>query len=188
MKKQISVLLFASFITASTFAGTVVSMQTTKGNIEIELYDQQSPITTQNFLHYVKTGFYQGTIFHRVIPDFMIQGGGFDKNLKEKRTQAPIKNEANNGLKNERGTIAMARTNDPNSATSQFFINTVDNQPLNKNAYDAGYTVFGKVIKGMDVVDKISIVQTMDKSIYQNVPINTVEIEKVQILEKPSKK
>ncbi|WP_269915477.1 peptidylprolyl isomerase [Acinetobacter sp. HY1485] len=188
MKKQIGLLIATAAISITSFANTFVNMQTSQGNIEIELYDQQAPITTQNFLNYVKSGFYQGTTFHRVIPNFMIQGGGFDKNLQEKKTAAPIKNEASNGVKNTRGTIAMARTNDPNSATSQFFINTVDNQPLNQSTYDAGYTVFGKVVKGLDIVDKISNVNTTTKGIYQNVPTNPIQIERVQIIGKNTSK
>ena len=138
----------------SLFANTLVDMKTSMGTIEIELYDDQAPISAKNFENYVKSNFYSGTIFHRVIPGFMIQGGGMDVNMIEKTTKAPIVNEASNGLKNNRGTLAMARTSDPNSATSQFFINVADNNFLNRSAMDAGYAVFGKVTKGMDIVDK----------------------------------
>jgi peptidyl-prolyl cis-trans isomerase B (cyclophilin B) len=141
----------------------IVCIQTNMGSIVIELYPKKAPVTVKNFLRYVEDGFYNGTIFHRVINRFMIQGGGFTENYKKKKTFAPIKNEADNGLKNEVGTIAMARTSDPNSATAQFFINTANNTFLNYTAPDAngwGYAVFGKVIKGMDVVDKIEKVKT----------------------------
>lgn len=188
MKKQLTALVFTTIFTSITMANTLVNMQTSQGNIEIELYDQQAPITTQNFLHYAKSGFYQGTIFHRVIPNFMIQGGGFDQSFKEKKTNAPIKNESDNGLKNTRGTIAMARTNDPNSATSQFFINTVDNQSLNRSTYDDGYTVFGKVTKGLDVIDHISHTQTSTHGMYGDVPVKTITIEKVTIKNQSNKK
>ena len=154
----------------SLFANTLVDMKTSMGTIEIELYDDQAPISAKNFENYVKSNFYSGTIFHRVIPGFMIQGGGMDVNMIEKTTKAPIVNEASNGLKNNRGTLAMARTSDPNSATSQFFINVADNNFLNRSAMDAGYAVFGKVTKGMDIVDKIVKVPTMNMGMHQNVP------------------
>ena len=141
----------------------IVCMQTNMGAIVIELYPQKAPVTVENFLRYVKDGFYNRTIFHRVINRFMIQGGGFTEDYKKKKTFAPIKNEADNGLKNEVGTIAMARTSDPNSATAQFFINTADNNFLNYTAPNRngwGYAVFGKVIKGMNVVENIEKVHT----------------------------
>ncbi len=141
----------------------MVLIETNIGSIEIELYPEKAPISVTNFLNYVNEGFYDGTVFHRVIKNFMIQGGGFEVNYNRKNTQAPIDNEAYNGLHNDRGTIAMARTNDPHSATSQFFINTANNAFLNfknKSMRGWGYTVFGKVIKGMDVVDKIQNIKT----------------------------
>ncbi|MGD9327077.1 MAG: peptidylprolyl isomerase, partial [Desulfobacterales bacterium] len=148
----------------ATAGNPKVEMETSKGKFVIELYPEKAPDTVKNFLNYVDTKFYDGTIFHRVIPKFMIQGGGFTADMKRKSAGAPIKNEADNGLKNERGTIAMARTNDPHSATAQFFINTVNNDFLNhksKTTQGWGYVVFGKVVTGMDVVDAISSVKTV---------------------------
>jgi len=145
---------------------TIVVMETSAGTIKIELFDDKAPTTVKNFLSYVDDKHYDGTIFHRVMGkensdrDFMVQGGGYGPGMKEKKTKDPIKNEAGNGLSNERGTLAMARTNDPDSATAQFFINVVDNKFLDKSARGAGYAVFGKVIDGMDVVDKIKAVKT----------------------------
>lgn len=159
----------------------VVKMSTNKGDITIELYKKEAPKTVANFLSYVKKGHYSGTIFHRVIPTFMIQGGGYSADLKEKATDPPIVNEAANGLSNAVGTIAMARTSDPNSATSQFFINTgPKNAFLDKaNSQDGvGYCVFGKVIGGMDVVDLIKAVKTMQKPpAFEALPVATVEIK-----------
>ena len=160
---------------------TIVEMKTSQGTIEIELFNDKAPISAKNFENYVNADFYKGTIFHRVIPGFMIQGGGMDPQMTEKNTLAPIKNESYNGLKNSRGTLAMARTNDPNSAKSQFFINTVDNDFLNKSAMNAGYAVFGKVIKGMDVVDKIEKVPTSNRGMHQDVPQSPVLIQSVKI-------
>ena len=168
----------------SLFANTLVDMKTSMGTIEIELYDDQAPISAKNFENYVKSSFYSGTIFHRVIPGFMIQGGGMDVNMIEKTTKAPIVNEASNGLKNNRGTLAMARTSDPNSATSQFFINVADNNFLNRSTMDAGYAVFGKVTKGMDIVDKIVKVATGNYGMHQNVPKQPIKIISVQIKNK----
>jgi cyclophilin family peptidyl-prolyl cis-trans isomerase len=159
---------------------TVVILETSQGNIEIELDAKSAPVTVENFLAYVDAGHYDGTIFHRVIPGFMIQGGGFDAAMSQKPTRAPIKNEADNGLGNARGTIAMARTNDPNSATAQFFINTVDNANLNRNPSSAGYAVFGKVTAGMDVVDKIEKVPTTSKGGHRDVPSEAVTITKAR--------
>jgi cyclophilin family peptidyl-prolyl cis-trans isomerase len=145
---------------------TVVVMETSMGTIKIELFDDKAPTTVKNFLNYVDDKHYDGTIFHRVMGkensqrDFMIQGGGFQPGMKEKKTKDPIKNEAGNGLSNARGTLAMARTNDPDSATAQFFINVVDNKFLDRSNDSAGYAVFGKVIEGMDIVDKIKAVKT----------------------------
>lgn len=166
------------------FANTMVDMKTSMGNIEIELFDDKAPVSAKNFESYVKSNFYTGTIFHRVIPGFMVQGGGLEANMVEKSTKAPIVNEASNGLKNTRGTLAMARTSDPNSASSQFFINVADNNFLNKSAMDAGYAVFGKVTKGMDIVDKIVSVPTGNYGMHQNVPKQPVKIISVQIKNK----
>ena len=157
-----------------------VVLDTTKGKIVIELYLQNAPETVVNFLSYVDAKFYDGTIFHRVIPNFMIQGGGFTADMQRKPGKAPIKNEADKGLKNERGTIAMARTGDPHSATAQFFINTVDNDFLNhknKTQQGWGYAAFGKVIEGMDVVDAISAVKTTRYQQFRDVPAEPVVIK-----------
>jgi peptidyl-prolyl cis-trans isomerase A (cyclophilin A) len=155
-------------------------MKTNLGNIELELYGDQAPLTVQNFLRYADEKFYDGTIFHRVINSFMIQGGGFDQNMQKKRTHAPVKNEAKNGLKNKRGTIAMARTGDPHSATAQFFINHVNNSNLDYPSRDGwGYCVFGKVTKGMDTVDKIADVYITTKNGMRNVPEKPVIITSV---------
>jgi peptidyl-prolyl cis-trans isomerase B (cyclophilin B) len=162
-----------------------VEMETSKGKIVIELFPEKAPETVKNFLNYVDAKFYDGTIFHRVIPNFMIQGGGFTADMKRKSAGAPIKNEADNGLKNERGTIAMARTGDPHSATAQFFINTVKNDFLNhksKTPQGWGYVVFGKVITGMDVVDTISAVKTVTRGSYRDVPAETIEIRSAGVL------
>ena len=155
---------------------TVVVLETSLGNIEIEVDADKAPLSAENFLGYVDSGHYDGTVFHRVIQGFMIQGGGFDTSLAQKPTRAPIKNESGNGLTNKRGTLAMARTNDPNSATAQFFINTVDNDFLDK---PPGYAVFGKVIGGMDVVDEIAGVKTGSKGPFpQDAPLEPVVITK----------
>jgi peptidyl-prolyl cis-trans isomerase B (cyclophilin B) len=162
----------------------VVTVATNKGNIRIELDAAKAPITTQNFLDYVKDGYYNGLIFHRVIPGFMIQGGGFDSQMKQKGTKAPIKNEAGNGLKNQTGSIAMARTNVVDSATAQFFINVKDNDFLNQKNTSAdgfGYAVFGQVIEGMDVVRAIEKVKTGNSGMHQDVPVDTVVIESVTV-------
>ncbi|WP_406020325.1 peptidylprolyl isomerase [Succinivibrio sp.] len=157
----------------------MITLKTNLGDIVIELDYDKAPVTAKNFEEYVKSGFYKGTIFHRVIKGFMIQGGGLTADMDNKPTNAPIKNEADNGLKNDRGTIAMARTQDPHSATAQFFINTVDNSFLNFRSKDLngwGYCVFGKVVQGMDVVDKIEKSKTTTVSYYRDVPVETVEI------------
>lgn len=165
----------------------VVIMETSMGTIKIELFQDKAPITVKNFLSYVEDKHYDGTIFHRVIglphgnKDFMIQGGGFDKDMKQKKTKDPIKNEAANGISNLKGTIAMARTSDPDSATSQFFINVADNEFLNKSSRSDGYAVFGKVIEGMDVVEKIKAVKTGSKGGMDDVPLETVEIKSVRV-------
>ncbi len=162
----------------------VVVMETNYGTIKIELDAEKAPITVKNFLGYVDDKFYDGTIFHRVIEDFMIQGGGFQPGMKEKKTRDSIKNESTNGLSNARGTIAMARTPEPDSASSQFFINTKDNTNLNKQeARDkVGYCVFGKVIAGMDVVDKIRKVETATKGPHGDVPVQDVVIKSVRLV------
>jgi cyclophilin family peptidyl-prolyl cis-trans isomerase len=161
----------------------VVKLQTSMGNIVIELNEQAAPVTVKNFLGYVQSGFYDGTIFHRVIPGFMIQGGGFTLKMNRKKTLDPIINEAKNGLSNKRGTLAMARTNNPNSATSQFFINHRDNDFLNyMDDNQPGYAVFGKVIEGMDVVDAIASVKTATRNGMENVPVEPVEIVSAKIM------
>lgn len=164
-----------------------VELETTMGNIVIELNQEKAPNTVANFLAYVKSGHYDGTIFHRVIDGFMIQGGGMDANMKEKSTNAPIQNEADNGLKNEVGTIAMARTSDPHSATAQFFINVKDNSFLNfsgKNPQGWGYAVFGKVTEGMDIVNKIKGVPTGKYGFHADVPTTPVVITHAKVIEK----
>ena len=170
--------------TSETQGGNpVVIISTSKGDIKVELFKNEAPVTVENFLSYVNDGFYDGTIFHRVIPNFMVQGGGFTPDFAQKPTKAPIKNEANNGLKNDRGTLAMARTQVVDSATSQFFINIVNNDFLNNGARDFGYAVFGKVIDGMDVVDAIAAVPTSNKGMHGDVPTEDVVIESVKVVE-----
>lgn len=165
---------------------TMVKLHTNHGTITLELYDDKAPETVKNFLEYVSSGFYDGTIFHRVIDGFMIQGGGFEPGMKHKETRAPIKNEADNGLKNDTYTIAMARTSDPNSATSQFFINVKDNHFLDFTAptmQGYGYCVFGKVVDGTDVVDAIKKVQTGFRAGHQDVPVQDVVITNAEVVE-----
>lgn len=164
----------------------VVRLNTSHGDIALELDQAKAPVTVENFVSYVKAGHYDGTIFHRVIDGFMIQGGGFDKDMKQKATKAPIKNEANNGLKNEIGTIAMARTQDPHSASAQFFINVSNNEFLNfksETTQGWGYAVFGKVSEGMEVVNKIKGVPTTRVSMYQDVPREAVTIISAKVVE-----
>ena len=163
-----------------------VTMETNKGVITLELDRSKAPVSVENFITYAKSGHYDGTIFHRVIPGFMIQGGGFDTSMQQKDTNPPIKNEAANGLKNDKGTVAMARTNVPDSATSQFFINAKDNDFLNHTSPTPqgwGYAVFGKVTGGMDVVVSIENVSTSNKGGHQDVPVSDVIIEKVTVEE-----
>ena len=190
MKKSLLILLTA-MVFSNSYADNVcktspiASIETSLGNIQVQLDTKKAPVSTANFQNYVTSGFYNGKIFHRVIPGFMIQGGGFDKNMVQATTNAPIKNEADNGLKNDKYTIAMARTADVNSATSQFFINVNDNTPLNftsKTDNGYGYAVFGKVIKGTDVVDKIAVTPTTASNGYQDVPVTPVIINKVSML------
>jgi peptidyl-prolyl cis-trans isomerase B (cyclophilin B) len=192
MKIKMIVVLGALFtlITAGASmafaANPKVEMETSKGKFVIELFPEKAPETVKNFLNYVEAKYYDGTIFHRVIPNFMIQGGGFTSDMKRKSAGAPIKNEADNGLKNDRGTIAMARTGDPHSATAQFFINSVNNEFLNhksKTQQGWGYVVFGKVITGMDVVDAISASKTVTRGMYRDVPAETIEIRSAGVLE-----
>ncbi len=169
-----------SFLSINVFAEKNVQfvINTSKGNIVIETYPEKAPITVKNFESYVNKGFYNATIFHRVIDGFMIQGGGFTKDMSQKQTDAPIKNEADNGLKNEKYSVAMARTQDPDSASSQFFINVNDNNFLDFPGQDgSGYCVFGKVIEGQDVVDKIAKVSTGSANGHQDVPNENVIIE-----------
>ena len=163
----------------------LVKLQTSMGNIVLELNAQAAPVTVKNFLQYVADGFYDGTIFHRVMPGFMIQGGGFTEQMEKKDTREPIVNEASNGLGNERGTIAMARTNDPDSATGQFFINHANNRPLNyiENG-NPGYAVFGKVIEGMDTVEAIASTKTTTRGGYQNVPEKPIVIKSATVVSK----
>ena len=168
-----------------------VLLSTSMGDITIELLPDRAPMTVENFLSYVRTGQYDGTVFHRVIPDFMIQGGGYMTSLAYKQTREPIKNEANNGLKNLRGTVAMARLGDPDSASSQFFINVMDNAQLNytgpQDGRTWGYAVFGKVVSGMEVVDKIRYVPTNNETPdFQNKPVESVVIQKATIVPPPS--
>jgi peptidyl-prolyl cis-trans isomerase B (cyclophilin B) len=176
---------------AARAANPVVLIETSMGNIKVELYEEKAPISVKNFLSYVDDKHYDGTIFHRIIGkenadrDFMIQGGGYDKDMKEKKTKPPIKNEAGNGLSNVRGTVAMARTSVPDSATSQFYINVGDNSFLDRaNSRDkVGYAVFGRVIEGMDVVDKIKAVKTGTKNGMGNVPNEPVVIKSIKRVE-----
>lgn len=181
---SLTLLLGAGFASAESSGAKqeiTATLHTNYGKVDVALLADQASITVNNFISYARSGFYEGTLFHRVIPNFMIQGGGFDKNMQKKATSAPIKNEAKPSLKNLRGTLAMARTNDPHSATSQFFINVVDNHYLNASGNNPGYAVFGKVTDGMTVVDKIAQVRTSSKNHMQNVPLEPVIIEKVSI-------
>ena len=161
-------------------ADPVVVVKTSLGTFEVQLDATHAPLSTANFLDYVDKKFYDGTIFHRVIPGFMVQGGGFGPDMTEKTAGAPIHNEGTNGLHNLRGTIAMARTSDPDSATAQFYVNVADNNSLDATPDAPGYAVFGKVIKGMEVVDKIVGVATTTKGMYENVPVEPVVIESVR--------
>ena len=193
MKKHL-IALAALASTALTSLGALaanpmVELKTNQGEIVVEVFADKAPKSAENFVQYVKDGFYDGTVFHRVIDGFMVQGGGFDADLKQKSTRAPIENEAKNGLKNERGTLAMARTADPHSASAQFFINLVPNTFLDYPSRDGwGYAVFGKVVKGMDVVDKIAKVQTANRGFHQNVPVEAVVIESASVLENAAPK
>lgn len=183
--------VFLLMISTTLFAAQPeIRINTNLGSITLELHADKAPKTVENFLSYVNEGFYNGTIFHRVIANFMIQGGGFDQSLIQKPTKQPIENEAANGLRNEIGTIAMARTGDPHSATAQFFINVANNSFLNHTAQTVqgyGYTVFGKVTKGMDIVNKIAATPTGPKGIFaSDVPKNMIVIESIELLATPS--
>ncbi|MDB5808380.1 MAG: cyclophilin [Betaproteobacteria bacterium] len=186
MKTIFALLATFALATSAFAANPEVELKTNMGVITLELYPEKAPKTVDNFLQYVKDGHFSGTIFHRVINGFMIQGGGFTQDFAQKKTRAPIQNEANNGLKNDLGTIAMARTSDPNSATAQFFINHKNNDFLNHTAptpQGSGYTVFGKVIKGMDVVNKIAAIETSGMGPFpSDVPRKTVVIEDAKIV------
>jgi len=180
------ILVLASIGVATANSGdkVMVEMHTSKGLITLELDAEKAPVTVANFIEYVNSGHFDGTIFHRVIPGFVIQGGGLESGMKEKPTQSPIENEADNGLKNVTGSICMARTNDPHSATSQFFINLKDNQFLDhteKSPQGWGYAVFGQVTDGMDVVEAIAAVQTGNAGFHQDVPVEDIVVEKVTI-------
>ena len=176
-------LLVGSLLPFTVLAAPTVEMQTSLGKIVIELDAEKAPKSVQNFVQYANAGFYNGTIFHRVIPGFMIQGGGFTTDMTQKNAPRKVDNEARNGLRNDRGTIAMARTSEPHSASSQFFINHRDNAPLNYPGADGwGYAVFGKVSQGMEVVDAIAKVNTGNRGMHQNVPLEPIVIESVKIL------
>ncbi len=197
MKNRARLFVFASFLGLTTLtmplasfaaaqpAQDLVRIKTNLGSIDVRLDAKRAPVTVRNFLGYVNSGFYNGTIFHRVIDGFMIQAGGFTADMKQKEAGEKIINEARTTESNRRGTIAMARTNEPHSATSQFFINTTNNDFLDaKKSRDGwGYAVFGRVVRGMDVVDKISIVKTQTKGFYENVPVTPVVIESVTVLQ-----
>lgn len=187
-----SLLFFTAVCLAPTAqaAPTQVTVETSKGDMTLELYSDKAPKTVENFLRYVNEGFYDGTIFHRVIDGFMVQGGGFSADMERKETHAAIMNEADNGLRNIVGTIAMARTGDPHSATSQFFINVANNSSLDfreKTPRAWGYAVFGRVIKGMDVLKAIKGVNTTSRGPYQNVPVETITINKVSVVDAAAK-
>jgi peptidyl-prolyl cis-trans isomerase A (cyclophilin A) len=162
----------------------MIRFETTLGDFTIELLDKEAPETVVNFLQYIDSGFFDGTIFHRIVPGFVIQGGGFTEDMSQKRTQPPIKNEADNGLKNERGTLSMARTNDVNSATSQFFVNLKDNEFLDHKRGNFGYAVFARVTEGMDVVDKIAAVETGRRRGFDDVPVEAVIMKRVHRADK----
>ena len=161
----------------------MILFETTLGDFKIELFDKDAPISVANFQKYVADGFFDGTIFHRIVPGFVIQGGGFTEDMSQKKTNAAIKNEADNGLKNERGTLSMARTNDINSATSQFFVNLKDNDFLDHSRGNFGYAVFARVTEGMDVIDKIAAVETGRKRGFDDVPVEAVVMKSVRSVE-----
>jgi peptidyl-prolyl cis-trans isomerase A (cyclophilin A) len=162
----------------------MIRFETTLGEFTVELFEKEAPVTVANFLKYIEDGFFDGTIFHRIVPGFVIQGGGFTEDMSQKRTHPTIKNEADNGLKNERGTLSMARTNDINSATSQFFVNLKDNDFLDHKRGNFGYAVFGKVTRGMGVIDQIAAVETGRRKGHEDVPLEAVIMTSVRRLEK----
>jgi len=188
MKKYLFALAASATLNMPALAANpMVEMKTNQGEIVVELYADKAPKSAENFVQYVKDGFYDGTVFHRVIDGFMIQGGGFDAQMNQKATRAPIENEAKNGLRNEPGTLAMARTSDPHSATAQFFINLKPNTFLDYPSRDGwGYAVFGKVVRGMDVVEKIGKLATGNLGMHQNVPLEPVVVESARLLETPA--
>jgi cyclophilin family peptidyl-prolyl cis-trans isomerase len=158
----------------------MIRFETTLGDFTIELFEKEAPLSVANFVKYIDSGFFDGTIFHRIVPGFVIQGGGFTEDMTQKRTNPPVKNEADNGLKNSRGTLSMARTNDINSATSQFFVNLKDNDFLDHTRGNFGYAVFAKVVDGMDVIDKIAAVETGRKRGFDDVPVEAVIMKSVR--------
>lgn len=175
--------LLATLLTTPVLAAdkNVAVIKTNLGDITLELFEKESPLTVANFKNYIGQHFYDGTIFHRTIPGFMIQGGGFNENFEQKATEKPIQNESSNGLGNTRGTLAMARTSAPHSATAQFFINVVDNEFLNAKAGQPGYAVFGKVTSGMEIVDVIAVTPTQNRGMHQNVPVQSIVIESISL-------
>ena len=190
MKKHlIAFALLASSALSALAANPMVELKTTQGDIVVEVFADKAPKSADNFIQYVKDGFYNGTVFHRVIDGFMVQGGGFDADMKQKSTRAPIENEAKNGLRNEAGTLAMARTADPHSASSQFFINLVANTALDYPSRDGwGYAVFGKVVKGLEVVESIAKQPTANRGFHQNVPVEAVIVNSARVLEASAEK
>ena len=183
MQMAVALSLASIFSVADAASNEQVLLKTNMGDIVLQLYSDKAPKTVANFLQYVKNGHYNGTIFHRIIDNFMIQGGGFDQNMQEKPTKAPIENEAKNGLKNDTYTVAMARRSDPHSASAQFFINIKNNAFLDYPGQDGwGYAVFGKVVKGTEVVDKIKKVETGNNGMHQNVPLKPVVIESASVI------
>ena len=190
MKKHlIAFALLASSALSALAANPMVELKTTQGDIVVEVFADKAPKSADNFIQYVKDGFYNGTVFHRVIDGFMVQGGGFDADMKQKSTRAPIENEAKNGLRNEAGTLAMARTADPHSASSQFFINLVPNTALDYPSRDGwGYAVFAKVVKGLHVVETIAKLPTANRGFHQNVPVESVIVNSARVLEPAAEK
>ena len=190
MKKHlIAFALLASSALSALAANPMVELKTSQGDIVVEAFADKAPKSADNFIQYVKDGFYNGTVFHRVIDGFMVQGGGFDADMKQKSTRAPIENEAKNGLRNEAGTLAMARTADPHSASSQFFINLVPNTALDYPSRDGwGYAVFAKVVKGLEVVESIARQPTANRGFHQNVPVEAVIVNSARVLEASAEK
>ena len=190
MKKHlIAFAALASTALSALAANPMVELKTSQGEIVVEVFADKAPKSAENFVQYVKDGFYDGTVFHRVIDGFMVQGGGFDAEMNQKSTRAPIENEARNGLRNEVGTLAMARTADPHSASSQFFINLVANTALDYPSRDGwGYAVFGKVVKGLDVVETIAKLPTANRGFHQNVPVEAVIVNSARVLEPAAEK